>query len=66
MPWKSDSQRRWGHSPSGEKALGKEGVHEFDQASKGKELPEKVGVGHARMHQKKMEKAKKMWRGGGC
>ncbi len=31
-----------------------------------KEMPEKVGLGHARKAQKNMEKAKKMWRGGGC
>lgn len=42
-PWKSNSQRRWGHTPSGKKALGgNAGVHEWDEATKGKELPEKV------------------------
>lgn len=35
MPWKSDKQRRWGHSKSGVKALGgKKKVEEFDKASK--------------------------------
>lgn len=43
MPYKSDSQRRWAHTAKGEKALGgPEGVNEWDQASKGKKLPEKV------------------------
>lgn len=43
MPYKSDSQRRWAHTDKGEKALGgPEGVNEWDQASKGKKLPEKV------------------------
>lgn len=41
MPWKSDAQRRWGHTAAGLKALGAEGVKEFDTASKGKKLPEK-------------------------
>lgn len=38
----SDAQRRWAHTSSGEKALGKEGVKEFDEKSKGLDLPEKV------------------------
>jgi hypothetical protein len=49
MPWKSDQQRKWGHTPEGEKALGgKAAVHEWDEASKGKKLPER-----------KMKKSKK-------
>lgn len=28
--------------------------------------PEKVGIGHAYMHQKMLDKAKKLWKGGGC
>ena len=64
MPWKSDAQRRWGHSPSGEKAIGKDSVHEWDEA--GKEMPEKVGLGHARKREKMTEKTKKMWSGGNC
>lgn len=41
MPYKSDSQRRWAHTDKGEKALGgPKGVNEWDQASKGKDLPE--------------------------
>lgn len=43
MPYKSDAQRRWAHTDKGEKALGgPEGVHEWDEASKGKDLPEKA------------------------
>lgn len=37
-----------------------------DQISEGEKPPEKVGLGHARKHQKNMEKAKKLWKGGGC
>jgi hypothetical protein len=43
MPWKSDAQRRWGHSQAGKEALGGDSaVHEWDEATKGKKLPEKV------------------------
>ena len=43
MPYKSDSQRRWAHTKTGEKALGgKDRVAEWDKASEGKKLPEKV------------------------
>jgi hypothetical protein len=43
MPFKSDAQRRWGHTDEGEKALGgPKAVNEWDQATKGKELPEHV------------------------
>lgn len=46
MPFKSDAQRRWGHSDEGEKALGgPEKVNEWDQATKGKKLPEKLADG---------------------
>lgn len=42
-PYVSDAQRRWAHTSSGKKALGgNAGVHEWDEASKGKKLPEKV------------------------
>lgn len=39
MPYKSDAQRRWAHTKAGKKALGEQGVKEFDAASKGKKLP---------------------------
>jgi hypothetical protein len=48
MSYKSKAQERWAHTPSGEKALGKSGVKEWDAASKGTELPER-----------KMKKSKK-------
>lgn len=42
-PYVSEAQRRWAHTATGEKALGgKAGVHEWDEATKGKKLPEKV------------------------
>lgn len=43
-PYVSDSQRRWAHTANGKKALGgNAAVHEWDEATKGKKLPEKVG-----------------------
>lgn len=43
MPYKSDQQRKWAHTPAGTKALGgKAKVKEWDEASQGKKLPEKV------------------------
>lgn len=42
MPYSSDKQRKWAHTEAGKKALGGEGaVKEWDNASKGKDLPEK-------------------------
>lgn len=44
MPYVSDLQRRWAHTPTGTEALGGPGkVAEWDQASKGKKLPERKG-----------------------
>ena len=41
MPFKSDAQRRWAHTKKGKEALGGEAkVQEWDQASKGMDLPE--------------------------
>jgi hypothetical protein len=43
MPWKSNQQRKWGHTAAGIKALGgKTKVAEWDASSKGKKLPTKV------------------------
>jgi hypothetical protein len=42
MPFVSDAQRRWGNSPTGHEALGDAGVKEWNAATKGKALPEKV------------------------
>ena len=46
MPWKSEQQRKWGHSLAGIKALGgKKAVKEWDDATKGKKLPKRVKKG---------------------
>lgn len=43
MPWKSKSQRAWGHSPEGIKALGgKQAVAEWERATGNKKLPKRV------------------------
>jgi hypothetical protein len=43
MPYASDAQRKWAHTPAGTKALGGAGkVAEWDQASEGANLPEHV------------------------
>jgi hypothetical protein len=43
MPYRSLAQERWGHTPEGQKALGgPAAVHEWDSATKGKHLPERV------------------------
>lgn len=43
MPYTSEAQRAWAHTPEGEKALGGAAkVAEWDSASKGKELPQHV------------------------
>ncbi len=42
MPYVSDAQRRFFHSPGAEKAgISQATVKEFDEASKGKVLPER-------------------------
>ena len=42
MPYVSDSQRRWAHTPAGMKALGGPAkVAEWDAATKGRKLPER-------------------------
>ena len=42
MPAKSKAQLRWVNSPAGKEALGAKGVEEWDKATKGKKLPERV------------------------
>jgi hypothetical protein len=43
MPWKSQAQRSWGHSPEGLKALGgKKAVEEWDRETAGKSIPHRV------------------------
>lgn len=41
-PWKSDAQRRWGHA--NEEELQRKGfdVKEWDRASKGRDVPDRV------------------------
>jgi hypothetical protein len=42
-PYSSEAQRRWAHTTTGKEALGGDAaVHEWDEATKGKKLPEKV------------------------
>lgn len=43
MPYKSDAQRRKFHALLQKGQISQKVVKEFDQASKGMELPEKVG-----------------------
>lgn len=46
MPWKSEKQRAWGHSPEGIKALGgKKAVAEWDKATGDRKLPKRVKKG---------------------
>lgn len=46
MPWKSKSQKSWGHSPEGIKALGgKKAVAEWDKATGDRKLPKRVKKG---------------------
>jgi hypothetical protein len=43
MPYVSDAQRRWAHTDAGTKALGGPSkVAEWDKATKGKDLPERI------------------------
>lgn len=42
MPYRSKSQMAFMHANVGKKGITKKMVKEFDQASKGKKLPEKV------------------------
>jgi hypothetical protein len=43
MPYASDAQRRFFHANEGKKkGITKKVVEEYDQASKGKDLPERV------------------------
>jgi len=45
MPYRSDAQRRWAHTSTGTLALGgPEKVAEWDQESKGADLPEKINT----------------------
>jgi hypothetical protein len=57
-PYRSEAQRRWAHTPAGKKALGGEkAVKEWDSATKGKNLPEKISKEEL-AQDSKMKKAK--------
>lgn len=58
MPYKSEKQRRYFHAAEARGEISHAVVNEFDQASKGKSLPEAIS------DKKKSEKLKKKWRGG--
>ena len=54
MPFVSRQQQKWAHTKTGEKALGGPAkMQEWDQASKGLKLPDKVGKLHAQRMSKK-------------
>ncbi len=42
MPWASEAQRRFGNSPAGIKKIGAKKVAEFNAASKGLTLPDRL------------------------
>ncbi len=43
MPYKSEAQRKWAHTPAGMKALGgKKKVAEWDKATGKKKLPKRL------------------------
>src|ERR1017187_10387628 len=45
MPWKSQAQARWGHSPAGLRALGgRESVKEWDRSTTPGSLPERSSM----------------------
>ena len=59
MPYKSDAQRRFFHSKGAKKAgISQATVNEFDQASKGKKLPEYVGnkISHKTINRSKQNR----------
>lgn len=51
MPYKSAAQRRFFHTPSAKKAgITAAEIKEFDSASKGMKLPEKIGMKRSLKH----------------
>ena len=55
MPYKSEAQRRFFHAAESRGEIDPKTVKEYDKASKGKKLPEKVGS-------KRFAKTKKMFK----
>lgn len=43
MPYKSEAQRRFFNSEAGKKKIGAKEVEHWNEVSKGKDLPERVG-----------------------
>lgn len=59
MPYKSDAQRRKFHALEAEGKISSKTVKEFDKASKGMKLPEKVGKsGFDKMREKIAKRSK--------
>lgn len=58
MPYKSEAQRRWAHTPEGMRELGAKKVAEYDKKSRGKNLPEKMDMVNAitKSHKKRLSK----------
>ena len=57
MPYRSKAQERWAHTPEGRKALGNK-LAEFDAASKGMKLPERVKPAGILSHATKRKRGK--------
>ncbi len=55
-PYKSDAQRRYFHAAEARGDISPSTVKEFDAASKGKKLPEKVGGKFAKLKKKLKDK----------
>lgn len=59
-PFLSEAQRRWGHTPEGEKALGgADKLKEWDEATKGKHIPEHVKDGRKSQYREVYNSRKK-------
>lgn len=59
MPYKSKAQQRWGNSPAGQKALGKKGVAEWNNATGNKRLPERLTQTKKQKSENKLKRAMK-------
>ena len=59
MPYKSDAQRRKFHAMLKRGEISKETVDEWDEASKGKKLPERVGNKRTKKRTTKPRRGKK-------
>jgi hypothetical protein len=59
MPWKTLKQAKWGHSTSGRKALGAQGVAEWDAKTNFKALKENASKKATTGRKKKKRTAKR-------